>query len=342
MYELLKKYSEIPGPVGYEGRVQKQFIKDLKPLVKTVELTNTGNVLAHIPGKGKKVVIFGHADEICYYVRHVTDDGFLKIFGMTGRMDKLGFPYTCVGQKALVLGDIADARGVLATKSGHLLTETERAKPIEYTDIFVDVGATNKKEVDDLGIRLGSPIIWNPSLERLGDKVFGKAMDDRLSHAIEIKLAERLKNVKLNCDLYLASTVMEEHGLKGAMDLSRGGYDISIALDIGICGDYPTLEPGRSPVKLGQGPGIVWKDGSIHYNVETNRELIEISKKHGIPYQDALFTGYGSDSSVMIGGGSKPVLITPPTRYSHQPHEMMHLKDLEWTVDLLYHYVTEK
>jgi len=25
----------------------------------------------------------------------------------------------------------------------------------------------------------------------------------------------------------------------------------------------------------------------------------------------------------------------------HQSHEMVHLKDLEWIVDLLYHYVTD-
>jgi putative aminopeptidase FrvX len=341
MYDLLKKYTEIPGPVGYEDRVHKEFIKDLKPYVEDVKLTNTGNVLAHVPGKGKKVVIFGHADEICYYVRQVTEDGFLKCLGMTGRTDKIGFPYTIIGQKALVLGENADARGVFTTKSGHLLTENERNKPIEYTDVICDIGANDIKEVEDKGIHVASPIIWNPTTERLGDKVFGKAMDDRLAHAIEIKLAEKLVGTKLNCDVYLASTIQEEYGLKGASDLARGGYDVSIALDIGIAGDYPAIEKGRANIKLGGGPGIVWKDGSIHYNVETIHEIQAVAKKNGIPYQHGLFTGYGSDSSVMISGGARPALITPPCRYSHQPHEMMHLKDLEWTVDLLYHYVTD-
>jgi len=341
MYELLKRYNEIPGPVGYEYRVQKAFTEDIKPFVKTVQTTNTGNIISHIPGKGRKVVIFGHADEICYYVRQITEDGFLKCLGMTGRTDKIGFPYTVIGHKALVLGENQDARGVFTTKSGHLLTENERNKPIEYNDVLCDIGANNIKEVEDMGIHIASPIIWNPTTERIGDKVFGKAMDDRLAHTIIIKLVEKLKGAKLNCDLYLASTVQEENGLKGASDLARGGYDISIALDIGIAGDYPALEKGRANIKLGGGPGIVWKDGSIHYNIEIIRELQAVANNNGIPFQHGLYTGYGSDSSVMIAGGAKPVLVTPPCRYSHQPHEMMHLKDLEWTTDLLYHYVTK-
>jgi putative aminopeptidase FrvX len=66
-----------------------------------------------------------------------------------------------------------------------------------------------------------------------------------------------------------------------------------------------------------------------------------VAEKNKIPYQNGLFTTYGSDSAVMIAGGAKPNLIAPPCRYTHLPIEMVHLDDLENTVELLYHYVTK-
>jgi len=85
MYELLKKYTEIPGPTGHEHRVQNEFMNDIKPLAEEVRLTNVGNLIAHVPGKGRKVVVFGHADEIGYFVLSVTEDGFLHL--SRGRSD---------------------------------------------------------------------------------------------------------------------------------------------------------------------------------------------------------------------------------------------------------------
>jgi putative aminopeptidase FrvX len=64
MYKILKEYTEIPGPVGHEKRVQKRFMKDLAPYTDEIELTNVGNVLAHIPGEGRKVVILMSASSI--------------------------------------------------------------------------------------------------------------------------------------------------------------------------------------------------------------------------------------------------------------------------------------
>jgi endoglucanase len=340
-YKVLKKYSELPGPVGHEYRIQNAFIQDIKAFTNEVKVTNVGNVITHFPGEGKKVVIFGHADEISWYVLSITDDGFLRVSQHTGRNDKIGFPYTIAGQKALVIGDKKNIRGVFAAASGHILHMREREKTLDSWDILVDVGASSKKEIEDQDIHVGTPIIWNPETEMLGKKIFGKAMDDRFSYLIMLELAERLQGVELNCDLYLASTVMEEFGLKGAQSLARHGFDISVALDIGIAGDYPTIPEGRMNINLGLGPVIVYKDGGIHYNLEIIRELRATAEINNIPYQHGIFEHYSSDSVAMIAGGAKPCLIAPPCRYSHSPFEMMHIDDLENTVKLLYHYITK-
>lgn len=189
---------------------------------------------------------------------------------------------------------------------------------------------------------MGSPIIWNPTTERIGRKIFGKAMDDRFSHAVMIELAKKLEGSKLTCDLYMASTIQEEIGLRGAEALARDGYDIALALDIGIAGDYPSLEGGHMSIKLGDGPVIIYKDSTIHYNMEIIRELRATAERNAIPYQHGVFVFYGSESAAMIRGGTKPNLIATPCRYSHTPVEMVHEEDPEKTVELLYRYVTQR
>jgi endoglucanase len=339
MYKILKEYTEIPGPVGHEKRVQHRFMEDLAPYTDDVELTNVGNVVAHIPGEGRKVVIFGHADEVAYFVLSITDDGFLHL--SKGRSSYVWYPYSLVGQKALVVGDKGDVRGTFISTSGHLLNHKEREQPLDLWNVYVDIGADSRDEVLERGVHVGSPVIWNPVTERLGDKVFGKAMDDRFTYPVMLGIAEAVKGEELSCDLYLASTVQEEIGLKGAWSLARREFDVSLALDIGIAGDYPSLQKGRMPVKLGEGPVISYKDASIVYNVEVINELRTTAEKNGIPYQNAIFENYGSDSSVMVSGGARPNLICTPTRYSHTSFEMVHLGDMANLVTLLVKYVTE-
>jgi endoglucanase len=340
MFKILKKYTEIPGPIGHEHRVHKQFKNDLEKFSDDVTLTNVGNVLAHFPGKGKKVILVGHADEICYYVQSITDNGFLCINSAKSRHDYVDYPYSLVGQKALVIGDDNDLRGVFIAPSGHILRGNEKNIPLEVKNVSIDLGLSSRKEVEDLGIHVGCPIIWNPETEKLNGNAFGKAMDDRLSHAIMLKLAEKLTDVKLNFDVYMASTVQEEVFLLGAHALNRGDYDVSLAIDIGVAGDYPPLEKNRMPIKLGEGPVIVYKDSQAHYNIEIIKELRKVAEKNEIPFQHGIFYNYGSDSGAMIKGGIKPNLIAPPCRYTHSPYETVNLKDLENTVDLLQNYLT--
>ena len=337
-YQLVKKYTEIPGPGGHEERVQQEFMSDLKPYTDNIEYTNVGNVVAHFPGEGRKVIIFGHADEIAYYVMGITEDGFLRL--TRGRMSTVGYPYTVVGQKALVISDYGDIRGVFISHSGHVMKASERTAPLEVSKIFVDIGVSSRAEAEEKGLHVGCPVIWNPITERMGSRIYGKAMDDRFTYPIMLGLAEKIKGQDLNCDLYLASTIQEESGFRGAWALSRNGYDVSIALDIGICGDYPSLPKSRMPVKLGGGPVIAYRDSSIIYNIQTIKELRAAAEKYNIPYQHGIFEGYGSDSQAMVSGGARPNLVATPTRYTHSPFEMMDLNDFDPTIELLYRFIT--
>ena len=211
-------------------------------------------------------------------------------------------------------------------------------------NLYEDVVPQEGREGVDAHTRLGESGRHGDKVAddgEAGQKVFGKAMDDRFTYPVMLGIAEKIQGKKLSCDLYLASTVLEEVGLRGVQFLSKHGFDIGIALDIGIAGDYPALPKGRMPIKLGGGPVLVWRDAGIVYYIDTIKELMETAERHNLPYQHGIFEHYGSDGVSMVLGGAKPNLVATLCRYSHMPIETMHLDDINRTVELLYNYVTD-
>jgi endoglucanase len=345
LFKLVKELSEIPGPVGHEERVQAYLFEYFKKFTDEVKITNIGNLIAHFPGKGKKILINAHADEIGYVVQSITDDGFLKVTPhdpSSQQRGRITYPYCTVGQKALVLGFKQPLRGVFATTTGHVLKTVEREKELSFWDIFVDVGVSSKDEILESGITVGSPVIWNPVTERFGKLISGKAMDDRALLAVMLKLCERLVGADLAYDVYMASTVQEEIGFVGASALAfEGDFDIALSLDVGLAGDIPSIEKDRMQIKLGEGPVLVHKDGAIHYDYRVLRELVEVAEKNNIAVQHGVFLYYSSDCKSLVTSNAKPCLVAPPTRYTHSPFETVHEDDLTDIVDLVYHFVTK-
>jgi len=345
MFDLVKKLTEIPGPVGREERVQRFLHDTFKEYTDEVRMTNIGNLLAHFPGEGKKVVLNAHADEICYFVQSITDDGFLKVSPHVRPvgMDLYAIRHCTIGQRALLMGNENDLRGVFAAATGHILRKSEIEKSIEYWDIFVDVGASNKQEVWEAGVNVGCPIIWNPTTEKFGKKITGKAMDDRVGLAVMATLAERVADCNLAFDLYMASTVQEETNAKaGSSALAfEERFDIAISLEPGLAGDIPTIETVRMPTKLGDGPALVYKDGSLVYDYETLKSLTLVAERNNIPFQSVVYVNFASDCETLVAGNARPCLITVPCRYTHSPFETIHEEDLRDTVELLYYFLTK-
>jgi putative aminopeptidase FrvX len=82
--ELLKHLSEVAGISGWEDRVRDLVTKELQGLVDDVRTDALGNVIAHKKGKGKKVMIAAHMDEIGFYTKHVDDKCFLRVQNVGG------------------------------------------------------------------------------------------------------------------------------------------------------------------------------------------------------------------------------------------------------------------
>jgi endoglucanase len=344
-FDLIKTLTEIPGPVGFETAVQDHISDHWGSFAQSVQRTRVDNVLAKVGGSGERLIFIAHADEICWIVRSISDDGFLHIgpfYNDTiGRPTKNTIP---LNQPALVVTSNGVHEGVFATASGHVVSPTQRAEPKwEWTEWFIELGLSSRAEAEALGIHPGCKVIWNPPTRRLGDHlIVGKAMDDRVALAIATLAGERLaERDDLQFEVWLASTIQEENGLVGAASIVDAiDVDRAIALDVGLTGDVPGVDTRMFPGKLGSGPIVVYNDYSVHYNWAFTESLVSTARANHIPVQEAAFANYGSDGSQTTRRGVKTALLTYPTRYTHSPIETVDERDVEACVDLLVAYAT--
>jgi endoglucanase len=342
VFDLVKRLCDLPGPSGMEDPVQTVVRELWEPLSQRVWTTPIGNVHAQVGGRGPKVLLGAHADEICLMVRAVTPDGFLLLSTGQGEQTNSAPNPLAVGQPVAVLGRTGAVPGILARASGHIRTDEERRRDrLDWHEIFVDLGLASADAVAQAGIRVGAPVIFDVATRRLGELVVGKAMDDRAALAIMTEVARRVDRASLRCELHLVSTVQEEVGLIGAASVAAaGGFSGAIALDVGLVADIPPVPFERFPARLGGGPILGYKDVNYHYDRKILDRLQAIAGRRGIPVQPLVFSRYSSDGVEFARSGVPSALLAYGTRYTHSPFEMVHLHDLEQTVDLLVAYLT--
>lgn len=342
-FEILRALCELSGPGGDERRVQEFLRARWSARGFDVRVDGVGNLIAHVGGRGPKLVICAHADEVCFTVRHVDEAGYLWL--SSGQRDvegrpSLRSPYVLpLGHPALVITDGDPVAGVFATLTGHILTRAQRdKKELDWNDIWVDVGAADRGAAENRGIRVGDRVIASTATRRVGDLVYGKAMDDRAGLAVLDLFAQRVDPRSLGHDVYLVSTVQEELGLIGAASVSRAlGCELAIIVDIGLSGDVPGVDPKDVSTRTGAGPILVHKD-LYAYDRALTREIERAAASASIPVQHAVYVVYGSDAGEFIRAGVRAALVAIPTRYTHSPFEAVHLDDIEAAATLVEHY----
>jgi tetrahedral aminopeptidase len=343
-FDLIRTLTELPGPTGHEDAVQDWIFDRWRPTAQEIRRTRVNNVLARVGGNGPCLAIMAHADEICFVVKSVTDDGFLHIWPYYN--DTRGHPPRWImplNQPALVMTNDSHVDGYFATASGHVVTNRDPSAKWSWNDWFVDIGAASCAEVDALGIGPGCHVIWNPPTRRLRDgKITGKAMDDRAALAIATLAGEQLAGrTDLAYEVWLVSTIQEENGLIGAQSIfDEVAFDLCINLDVGLTGDVPGVDPRDFPSKLGSGPIVVYQDASAHYSRRLSNRLVDIAREHEIPVQRAVFQQYGSDAAALLKRGVDVSLLAYPTRYTHSPIETVDQRDIEHCVELLVTFAT--
>jgi len=331
---LLEKLSNAHGISGWEGSVQQIVRDEIAPFVDEMRVDSLGNLIATKKGERPSIMIEAHADEIGLMVKQVDEKGFIRFIRIGGWFDQ-----TLLNQRVIIHTRSGSVAGVIGSKPPHVMKEEERKKVVEARDMFIDIGATSQRQVEDLGILIGTPIsIDRTFASLLGDRVTGKAFDNRAGLIVMI---EALKRTKAKSTIYAVATVQEEVGLKGAkvtaFDLNP---DLAIAADVTIPGDHPGIEKKDAPIEMGKGPVLVAADASGRGLIATPQVLewlVGTAREFEIPVQLEASDGGTTDASsiYLTRSGIPTGVISVATRYIHSPVEVLCLSDIDKAADLM-------
>lgn len=339
LFKVLKTYADINGISRYEDEVVEQLKKNTKGLGFKNSRDGMGSLIMNKTGdkKGPRIQIAAHMDEVGYLVRDITKDGFLKL-SMVGGI----WPAVNVAGKATVVNSKGkEFIGVFGHTSIHIMKIEARKVAPTINDLYVDLGAKDKKEIEKMGIEPGDRVYMHAdSFMMNNDIAVGKAMDNRAGVTVIDQLAHALKGKKNPNDLFIVGTVQEEVGTRGAKtSVSQIKPDVAIAIDTCASHDTPGAIPGIQT--LGNGAAIRIQDSGTMMDPKLVEYIYALGKKHKIPVYKYVAQGGGTDAAeLQYGeGGVATLTISIPQRYLHSPHGASSLLDIQASIDLLKEFV---
>jgi len=319
--ELIKKFVEAYGPSGCEEEIRSVIAEEIKPYVDELHTDALGNLIAVKKGngKGKRIMVSGHMDEIGLMVIHIDDNGFIRFSNVGGQN-----PVTLMNCRVRFRNG---TQGVIGSE------RVDDVKELRLEKLFIDIGAASRAEAEKK-VKIGDVAIFDYPMVDLGDYLVAKAMDDRIACAIMVAAAKEMK--KSPNEVHFVFSVQEEVGLRGARTAAYGvDPEIGIALDVCPVGDTPKAR--TLAVSLGKGAAIKIKDASVIAHPKVVDFLTEVAKKNKVVHQREVLEAGGTDTGAihLTKAGVPSGCISIPTRYLHGPSEMVNYKDVLECVMLL-------
>ncbi|MFC1758314.1 M42 family metallopeptidase [Planctomycetota bacterium] len=337
-FDFFESILNTPGPSGYEQKIQ-QIVKDYAQGFASEITTDVhGNVIACVnPTAEIRIMFAGHCDQIGMLVSHIDSDGF--IYAQTiGGWD----PQQLVGQRMVIWSESGPIPAVISRKPIHLLEPEERKRVVKIEDLWLDIGASSKAEVEEL-ICIGDAVTLKPGFQRMRNNCANApGMDDRAGVWVVMEALRRCSANQLNCAVYAVSTVQEEIGLRGAKT-SAFSIDphVGIAVDVTHATDCPTIDKRQNgEISLGKGP-VVFRGPNA--NPRVVERLVNAADTKDIPFQySAIGRATSNDANqIQINrGGVAAGVVAIPNRYMHSAVETISLDDIDHAADLLAEFVT--
>lgn len=315
---------------GDEMSLAKQILSEVSPYCESAEIDKAGNVICTKKGKTtpkSKIMLAAHLDEVGFIITNITDDGLLK-FASVGGIDARIWP-----AKKVVINCSEQIYGVIGIVPTHMLSGDSKNAVLGEDELYIDIGAENKKEAEAL-VSLGDMGTLCGEYREFGENgILARALDDRAGCAILISL---LKG-EVPCDITVCFTVQEEVGCRGAqMVTEQVKPDIAVVLDSTTACDLDGVPDEKSVCNLSLGGVVSFMDRGCIYDRELYKIIIETAKEKGIPAQSKRAVTGANDSSTIhkTAGGVRTAAISLPCRYLHTPGCVINFTDLEATKNL--------
>ncbi len=326
MKELLQELTEVFSPSGREETIREVIRRRVKGLADEVRTDTLGNLIVRkrpsgagvAAGRGRRVMVAAHMDEIGLMVTHVDENGFVRFAAIGGV-----YPRNLPGGRVRFVNG---TRGVIG------LEPTERSSDLPSLEkMFIDVGARSSKECP---VKTGDVAAFERPFMDLGERGVAKSLDDRIGCAIVIEALKKLgRSVH---DVYFVFTTQEEVGTRGAQTSAYGiDPEVGFSVDVTGWGDTPGLRD--FDVRLGAGPAIKIRDGGMLSDPRVVNWMIQTAEREKIPYQREVLLGGTTDARAMqlVRAGVPVGCVSIPCRYVHTPSEMVDIGDAQHAVRLI-------
>ncbi len=333
--DFLKRLLDSAGPSSYETVPARTWRTEAERFADQVEADVSGNSFASLnPGVTPRIMLAGHIDEIGVMVSYIDDEGYLT-FDPIGGWDHQVF----VGQRVQLLGSAGAVTGVIGKKAIHLMDKDDREKVSKAEDLWIDIGATSRKEAE-ARVRIGDAgVLASSVLEFPNGRVVSRSLDNRIGSFVVLQALRLLAQDRPTAGVTAAATTREEIAYTGGgarTGAARVEPAVAIVVDVTHATDYPGVEKRKhGDLKLGGGPTIT---RGAAMNPVVTRLLVEAAEAEKIPYTfeaSPRDTSTDADNIFTALRGIATSLVSVPLRYMHSPNEMAALEDIEMTARLL-------
>lgn len=341
-YHLIEALSNAKGISGFE----KDVLREAKHWISSdlsTRVAGLNNMYIERDGDLEQsdkplLLLDSHTDELGFMIQSITSRGLLKVVPV-GSWDPRNIP----AHSVLVKVKDGFARGVFASKPPHFMSEEEKRQGVSIEKLVIDIGAVSRQEaIEFFGVYIGAPVVPDVALSVLGGtRLMGKAFDNRMGCALVIDLMNHFKNKALGVRLVGSLSAQEEVGTRGAKVAS---YDLRP--DIAIVFEGTPSDDGFTDLNevqggIGMGCQIRHRDASMISHPEMTAFAIDVAKRQGIKYQEAVRSGGGTDAGVyhMANQGIPSIVLGVPVRYAHTHFGISDYADYEaafqWGVALI-------
>jgi len=342
MLALLSELIACHSPPGEEREIEAVIRRRFESTGAEVWQDDATNLYAHLPGRGSKVMVCAHKDELGMAVTEVREDGRLQVENCGGsRPWKYG-----EGPVDVIADDGSVVRGILSVGSVHTRTgpvsELDRTRPLTWDLVTVFTGLS-QAELCAKGVHVGSRAVVareRKQVQRLGDHIASFALDDRMGlTALIAGLQEMARSFSPAMDgrpdLYFVATHGEEVGMLGAVRAAQ-----LLRPDVCVALDTSPVAHG-TPLVVDARPVIWYRERAYHNKAECDK-LLRLADELGFGAQPCLYAASGSDAGRIkeVGLAGRTACFGFARDNSHG-FEIAHVDSLVNVTQLLVEYLNQ-
>ena len=329
MLIMLKELCELTGVASFEDEVRSYLSKRVEPYADGLRTDAMGNLIAFKKGRRRAenhLLLTAHMDEAGLIIRDITDEGYLK-FSPVGPLDGR----VAIGKRVSVGWN--HLPGVIGLKAYHLVSDEEEKQVPKLSDMYIDIGAREKKEAEEL-VAKGDFAAFTGGPEEFGAGLLkARGLDSRVGCAILLKLLE--EDLPIDCTFVF--TVQEGVGMRGAFGAAFSVAPRTALVVGGVpAADVPKAEEMPRLPELGKGPVLSVMDGGTLYDRPLFERIRALAAESKMPWQLKYAAFGGSDAAAVqrTRAGVRVAALGVPVRYLRCPSGLISLADFEQTYTL--------